>query len=150
VTISGGVATFPDDAADVDQLVKCADDGLYRSKAVGKNRITMLGVDRRQHPRVDITHRATVNADGRLAAARARNLSEGGLLLSVGRPVPVGSPLDVTLQPRGGTPFGLRGEVVRVQQRGGGARVLYDLGLRFVADPDSAPLPLLRRLISDV
>ena len=150
VTVSGGVATFPDDATDVDQLVKCADDGLYRSKALGKNRITMMGGDRRQHPRVAIAHRVTVNADGREAAARARNLSEGGLLLSVGRPVPVGSPLDVILRPRDGAPFGVRGEVVRVEQRGGGARVLYDLGLRFVADPESAPLPLLRRLISEV
>ena len=110
----------------------------------------MLGGDRRQHPRVAVTHRVTVNADGRVAAARARNLSEGGLLLSVGRPVPVGSPLDVTLRPRDGAPLGVRGEVVRVEPRGGGARVLYDLGLRFVADPDRAPLTLLRRLISDV
>ena len=150
MTVSGGVATFPDDAADVDQLVKCADDGLYRSKALGKNRITMIGGDRRRHPRVAVTHRVTVNAEGRVAAARARNLSEGGLLLSVGRPVPVGSPLDVPLRPRDGAPFGVHGEVVRVEQRGGGARVLYDLGLRFLADADSAPLPLLRRLISDV
>ena len=150
VTLSGGVATFPDDATDADQLVKCADDGLYRSKAAGKNRITMLGGDRRRHPRVAVTHRVTVNAEGRVAAARARNLSEGGLLLSVGRPVPVGSPLDVTLQSPDGVPIGVRGEVVRIAQRGGGARVLYDLGLRFLADAESAPLPLLRRLISDV
>jgi diguanylate cyclase (GGDEF)-like protein len=150
VSVSGGVATFPDDAADVDQLVKRADEGLYRSKAAGKNRITMIGGDRRQHPRVTVTHRVTVNAEGRVAAARARNLSEGGLLLSVGRPVPVGSPLDVTLRPRDGAPVGVRGEVVRVAPRGGGARMLYDLGLRFLADADSAPLPLLRRLISEV
>jgi hypothetical protein len=28
--------------------------------------------------------------------------------------------------------------------------MLYDLGLRFVAEPGDPPLPLLRRLISDV
>jgi hypothetical protein len=29
-------------------------------------------------------------------------------------------------------------------------RVLYDLGLRFVAEPGGKPLPLLRRLIAEV
>jgi len=36
VTMSGGVATFPDDASDLEQLIKRADEGLYRSKAEGK------------------------------------------------------------------------------------------------------------------
>jgi diguanylate cyclase (GGDEF)-like protein len=150
VTLSGGVATFPDDAADLEQLIQRADEGLYRSKAQGKNRVTLAGGERRRHPRRAVTHRVTVSAEGRVAAARAKNLSEGGVLVSVGQPVPVGSPLDVTLRPRGGEPFGVRGEVVRVEPRGNAGRVLYDLGLRFLADPDSPPLPLLRRLISDV
>jgi hypothetical protein len=40
--------------------------------------------------------------------------------------------------------------VVRVEARGTTGRTLYDLGLRFVAEPGGPPLPLLRRLISDV
>jgi hypothetical protein len=62
----------------------------------------------------------------------------------------VGTPLDLTLRPRGRDPVGVRGEVVRVQARGAAGRMLYDLGLRFVAAPGDPPLPLLRRLISDV
>jgi diguanylate cyclase (GGDEF)-like protein len=150
VTLSGGVATFPDDAADLEQLIKRADEGLYRSKVDGKNRVTLVGGERRRHPRVAVSHRVTVNAEGRVAAARAKNLSEGGLLVSVPEPVEVGSPLDLTLRPRGGTPVGVRGEVVRVERRGVQGRVLYDLGLRFLAEPGVPPLPLLRRLISDV
>jgi diguanylate cyclase (GGDEF)-like protein len=150
VTMSGGIATFPDDAADLEQLIKRADEGLYRSKAEGKNRVTVSGGDRRLHPRVSVTHRVTVRTDGPAAAARARNLSEGGLLVSFARPVPVGTPLDLTLRPRGRDPVGVRGEVVRVEARGTTGRTLYDLGLRFLAEPGGPPLPLLRRLISDV
>src|SRR5947208_2671283 len=131
VTLSGGVATFPDDATDTEELIKRADEGLYRSKADGKNRVTLVGGERRRHPRIAVSHRVTVNADGRVAAARAKNLSEGGLLVSIQEPMAVGSPLDLTVRPRGGTPVGLRGEVVRVEQRGVEGRVLYDLGLRF-------------------
>jgi diguanylate cyclase (GGDEF)-like protein len=150
VTMSGGVATLPDDAADLEQLIKRADECLYRSKSGGKNRVTMIGGERRLHRRVTVRHRVTVSTDAGAAAARAKNLSEGGLLVSLARPVPVGSPLDVTLRPRGGDPVGVRGEVVRVEAHGSPGRMLYDLGLRFLAEPGGPPLPLLRRLISDV
>jgi hypothetical protein len=53
------------------------------------------------------------------------------------------------VRPRGGTPVGLRGEVVRIERRGVEGRVLYDLGLRFL-EPGGKPLPLLRRLIAEV
>jgi diguanylate cyclase (GGDEF)-like protein len=39
VTISGGVATFPDDATKGDRLVRVADDALYEAKAAGRNRV---------------------------------------------------------------------------------------------------------------
>ncbi len=39
VTICFGIATFPDDAGDAEQLVKKADDALYRAKAEGKDRV---------------------------------------------------------------------------------------------------------------
>ena len=150
VTVSGGVATFPDDAGDVEQLIKRADEALYRSKRDGKNRVTLVGGERRRHPRVPVTHRVTLNADGRVASGRARDLSEGGLLVSVPQPVEVGRPLDLTLRPRGSAPVGVRGEVVRVERRGASGRVQYDLGLRILAEPGAPPVPLLRRLISDV
>lgn len=41
VTISLGVATFPDHAQDAAELVKAADQSLYRSKEGGRNRVTV-------------------------------------------------------------------------------------------------------------
>ena len=38
ITCSAGIATFPDDAADMDSLVSNADTAMYRAKDLGKNR----------------------------------------------------------------------------------------------------------------
>jgi two-component system cell cycle response regulator len=39
VTISIGIASFPEDTGDVDELMKMADDALYRAKTTGKNKV---------------------------------------------------------------------------------------------------------------
>ena len=39
VTISGGVATFPEDARAAEHLIRCADQALYEAKGAGRNRI---------------------------------------------------------------------------------------------------------------
>ena len=39
VSISGGVASFPDDGKDVESLIKAADAALYRCKDAGRNRV---------------------------------------------------------------------------------------------------------------
>ena len=39
LTVSVGVACFPDDAADFDGLVRCADDRMFVAKAQGKDRV---------------------------------------------------------------------------------------------------------------
>ncbi len=39
VTISIGIAAFPEDTRDMDELMKLADEALYRAKSRGKNRI---------------------------------------------------------------------------------------------------------------
>jgi diguanylate cyclase (GGDEF)-like protein len=47
VTASFGLATFPHDAHDKRELLAAADDCLFRSKADGKNRISVAGLARR-------------------------------------------------------------------------------------------------------
>ncbi len=43
VTVSVGVATFPDQAITVQEIVEKADIGLYKSKANGRNMVTLYG-----------------------------------------------------------------------------------------------------------
>jgi diguanylate cyclase (GGDEF)-like protein len=50
VTASFGLATFPHDAHDKRELLATADDCLFRSKADGKNRISVAGSPRRTTP----------------------------------------------------------------------------------------------------
>ena len=39
ITMSLGVATFPENGTDANALIKCADDALYRAKDAGRNTV---------------------------------------------------------------------------------------------------------------
>jgi diguanylate cyclase (GGDEF)-like protein len=45
VTLSIGVATFPEHSADVSHLLKMADQSLYRSKSIGRDSVTVASVE---------------------------------------------------------------------------------------------------------
>jgi diguanylate cyclase (GGDEF)-like protein len=45
LTISAGVATFPDDSMNVKQLIEKADSGLYKAKEYGRNCVMAVGPD---------------------------------------------------------------------------------------------------------
>ncbi len=130
VTVSGGIAVFPDDAATPADLVVRADAGLYAAKAAGKNRIALPPADRRRHRRQARAERITLSAGGRARVAQVKNRSEGGLLVSLREPVPLGSAVTIVIDRRGASTVDLRGEVVRVERVSGEAA--YDVGVRFV------------------
>lgn len=96
VTFSAGIATFPHDATEYEGLIQSADNALYRSKDLGKNRI----YDKLEHnqPRLEIRNaekrnfpRFSIHADNlvdivdesNLLAVQAHilNISPGGMLL---------------------------------------------------------------------
>jgi diguanylate cyclase (GGDEF)-like protein len=43
ISISGGIASFPDDTGDLNQLIDRADQMLYKAKAEGKNSVKAYG-----------------------------------------------------------------------------------------------------------
>ena len=146
VTVSGGVASFPGDADTLEGLVKKADVGLYRSKAGGKNRITVAEAERRRHERIPADHTVSVRAAGEKTSARAKNVSKGGMLVTLERAVPVGSAVSVVIRPGGAQPMALRGEVVRVE-RAGKSRY-FDVAVRLSSEAGE-PLVLLRNASAD-
>ena len=79
----------------------------------------------------------TLATAGGRAATRVKNLSEGGLLVSLREEVPVGSAVSLTIERRDASPVGLRGEVVRVERVPGESEPAFDVGVRFV-DPSGA------------
>jgi diguanylate cyclase (GGDEF)-like protein len=130
VTVSGGVASYPDDALGIEDLVKRADEGLYRSKAEGKNRITLAQGERRRHLRVPVARPATLSpASGPKASAKTKNVSEGGLLVSLKQEVPVGSAVSLVIRPKNAPAVAVRGEVARVEKIPG-RPPHYDVGVR--------------------
>lgn len=141
------MATYPDDADTPADLIVKADEGLYRSKAAGKNRITLVRGERRLHHRVATSQPITLGARGRRAVARAKNVSEGGLLVSLKEPVPVGASVSVVIRDGGSPAVGLRGEVVRVDCMPPGEQgAAYDVGVRFLAEPGADAGLVLRRV----
>ena len=145
VTLSGGVATYPEDATNAEDLLRRADEGLYRSKADGKNRITMVGAERRRHLRVPVSHPLLLRARSTRRAARAENVSAGGVLVSLREPVPVGSNVTLVIRPVGAAPMALRGVVVRVEKAGQDRGRRYEIGVRLRGDSGEA-LSVLRHV----
>jgi diguanylate cyclase (GGDEF)-like protein len=144
VTISGGISVFPDDAGTPADLIVQADAGLYGAKAAGKNRILLPQGERRRFRRQVPPGSVTIGTRAGRAPARVKNVSEGGLLVSLREAVPLGSAVSLTIERAGGgTAVGLRGEVVRVERVPGEVEPAFDVGVRFL-DPDQA-LPLLSR-----
>jgi diguanylate cyclase (GGDEF)-like protein len=143
-TISGGVATYPEDATSPEELLRRADEGLYRAKADGKNRITMVGGERRRHFRVPVSHPLLLRARSKRRAARVENVSAGGLLVSLHAPVPVGSHVTLVIRPAGVPSMALRGVVVRVEKAGHDRRRSYEVGVRLVGESTDA-LAVLQR-----
>lgn len=134
VTISGGLATYPDDAESVEDLVKRADQGLYRSKAAGKNRVTLLRGERRRHRRIAASHKLLLSADDvSQGPARAKNVSEGGLLVSARQPLAVGSSVSLEIRADDRAPLQVQGEVVR-STRVAAKGSAYELGVRLVGE----------------
>jgi diguanylate cyclase (GGDEF)-like protein len=140
VTISGGIAVFPDDAGTPADLIVQADAGLYGAKAAGKNRILLPQGERRRFRRQMSPPGVTVATRAGRAPARVKNVSEGGLLVSLREAVPLGSAVSLTIERIGSTPVGLRGQVVRVERVPGEIEPAFDIGVRFLDPGDAAPL----------
>lgn len=144
VTVSGGVAAYPADGVTPQQLLQKADQGLYRAKAEGKNRVAPESDERRQHDRVRWEQAVGIERPtGRLISARGHNLSEGGMLVSMTEPVPVGSTVMLMVRTRDDGPVALRGHVVRLAARNG----RYEAGLRLAGEPGGGNALVLRRLL---
>jgi len=140
VTISGGIAVFPDDASTPADLVVQADAGLYGAKAAGKNRILLPQGERRRHRRQMSPQGLTIGTRAGRAPAHVKNVSEGGLLVSLREAVPLGSAVSLTIERTGQTPVGLRGEVVRVERVPGEVEPAFDVGVRFLDPAEAVPL----------
>jgi diguanylate cyclase (GGDEF)-like protein len=85
MTISGGVAAYPDDGEDSSSLISLADRALYRAKALGRNRVAIYHAERRLSVRFPVASASRIQmgpaAGDSGHEAAGVNLSHSGLLL---------------------------------------------------------------------
>lgn len=133
MTISGGIASHPEDGDDASALVNYADQALYRAKTSGRNRIVVHHAERRRSVRYPVSPRASVTlVRPELPAdddVRAVDISlDGAMLEAAGSFAPADSvelTLDVGETGQGADPLVVEGTVVRVEaaERPGRRRV---------------------------
>ena len=120
LTVSAGIAVWPEDATDAETLLGCAAQALYHAKAVGKNVVQTHQPERRRFLRFELEPgRFEVELLGseRTTRGRPRDLSGSGILFLGPEPLDVGARIEIRLVPgaAGGQGVRLRGTVVRVE-----------------------------------
>jgi len=121
ITISGGIALFPDDGKNSNTLMLAAEEALNTAKQSGKNRVLEYSMKRRQSPRVRLNVEAKYQIDGRKDikpfTVNAKNISESGLLLNTHQELPLGGVIVLTLKLPTGNSIKLKGLAVRISKR---------------------------------
>lgn len=139
MTVSGGLACYPEDAEDPSSLLSKADKALYRAKRNGKDLIEVFFEEKRRAERIAVeARRLKAILQGGVAtghvrrSGRVKNISEGGLLVELTEPIPVGSELQVTFSLDPDHAFTFPSKVVRIEpDTTGGKRRRFEAGLRF-------------------
>jgi diguanylate cyclase (GGDEF)-like protein len=144
MTISGGIAAYPEDGTDLTEMLLRADEALYRAKALGKNRISLHYSERRASVRYPARESARVElvpgpGSGPLPAV-AVNLSRGGALVTTSAPCRPSETVVVRLTAGGhagaARSWIVQGKVVRVGGEGSETHGGHDVGIAF-----DQPLP---------
>jgi len=99
VTISLGVASYPEDALGSEALIRCADRAMYTAKAKGKNQIQLYGANRRALRRVAVELKGEIRIlrDQALPFSTL-NVSERGLRLKAEKPLVLNSMVEFVLK----------------------------------------------------
>jgi diguanylate cyclase (GGDEF)-like protein len=137
LTVSGGVAAYPEDAADAEALLARAAQALYQAKAAGRNVVLLHTPERRRFLRFDLgTRRCEVEVVGArdLAGGRVRNTSASGLLFASPEPIDVGEDVEIRLEGGGASTrrvMTLRGRVVRLEELPATEEERFEVGVAF-------------------
>ncbi|MBI5559489.1 MAG: diguanylate cyclase [Deltaproteobacteria bacterium] len=135
LTISGGLANFPIDSSDPTELIKYADQALFKAKAAGKNNIQAFSPNKRRYVRVDFSSEILIkeirlDESTGIIPVHAKNLSLTGILFASTDPLPLGGKIQMQI------PFDdfnatvlLLGTIVRIEFLGTSR---YEIGVSFL------------------
>jgi hypothetical protein len=147
LTISAGVACYPDDAATPQALLERAAQALYQAKASGRNAVELYRPERRRYLRFDLDPRRfeiEILGPADRGPGRLRNYSHNGVLFTSPEPLEVGEVVEIRLlsaeDDPSARPPALCGRVVRLEElpppvpaaassAGGRFEDLYEIGV---------------------
>jgi diguanylate cyclase (GGDEF)-like protein len=129
VTLSGGLAVYPDNGSTERELFGHADRALYRAKRDGKNRISVEPLDRRRFPRVEESFSLRILSVPGNAESKTSDVGEGGLSFSTTSPPPVSSLVEGVIDAEAGRKS-FKGRVIYVEESTPGQ---YEVGVSFTA-----------------
>ena len=119
VTISGGLASFPSNARDSEELLRKADSALYLAKGAGKNVISFYREEKRRYLRVKFNQPIKIKElgfNGSLSYdGTSKDICIGGILFENKDPLPIGARIQLSVPIKGDEPLLLIGTVVRVE-----------------------------------
>jgi len=153
LTVSGGVAAYPDDGMDAEGLIARAASALYLAKGSGKNSVLVHSPERRRFLRFDLHTRQCeieVLAPRDAGPGNMRNLSRNGLLFASPEPLEVGEEVEIRLESGGGAEparvMTIRGRVVRLEEVPSGENDRFEVGVAFDLDSGQGEQDLLEFL----
>ena len=119
VTVSIGLASFPQNCKSAAELIKRADSALYLAKGAGKNTISMYKEEKRRYVRVKYEEKIKITNLGfdesPIFSATSKDICIGGILFENSEPLPIGSRIKVSVPIKDDHPLLLIGTVVRVE-----------------------------------
>jgi two-component system cell cycle response regulator len=102
MTVSAGLAVYPDDGLHASEIVARADEALYLAKRSGRDRVSVHHHEKRGALRFPPRAGTVVRfAGGDLGVARPVDLSRTGVLLETEVPPPIAAPVTLRLLRRG-------------------------------------------------
>ena len=131
ITVSGGLSTYPVDAASAYHLVQKADEALYRAKQEGKNRVLLFTTNKRRYTRlkVDIPLKLKIIGLGQIPTIdiRSKDFSLNGILFEYHAPIDLGTNIQLMVPIDADEPLvKVVGTVVRIEAF---SPDLYDIGV---------------------
>ena len=164
LTVSIGVACYPDDASTPEALLERAAQALYLAKARGRNAVELYRPERRRYLRFDLDPRrfeVEVLAAADRGPGALHNYSRNGVLFASPEPLEIGEAVEIRLLDadtgaRAAAPR-LRGRGVRLEELpvvgagppGAGAGDLYEIGVALDTTSGADLLELLEQARRD-
>ena len=134
-TISGGLASYPIDALNATDLIKYANNALFRAKEFGKNNIAVYSLNKRRYLRINFFKKIQVRKIGfdercYQVEAISKNISVAGILFESDVFLEIGTKVELRIpMPNSGGSFVVIGAIVRVEFFNS---THYDIGVSFL------------------